>query len=662
MCTDPSTPEKFFSRSFPHIMFDLFRSREKSVRILLGVLLGLVALSMLFYLIPGGFGNSGGSAGGQNTVATVADEKITVVDVQRAVERVTRNQPNLPKGLMAMYVPALVNQLVEAKAMAYKARQLGLQVSDQELGDSIQANFAAELGGNFDPNIYKMVVQQQGMTVPDFEKQQRELMLVARLEALESQSTVISDAEARAEYQRRNLKVGLEYIDFSDKDFAGKVNKDPAALRAYFDKNRNLFRSPEKRDGVLVVASTADFLQAAHVTDDQLRQAYQDNKDSYSIPERVRVRHILIKTQGKPKEDAPKLKAKAQDLLTQLQHGGNFAELATKNSEDPGSAVKGGELGWLLHGQTVPNFDKTAFTLAPGQTSGLVETEYGYHIIQVEEKQAARTQSFEEVKPQLMAEAQKQVATDSLKRAIDAAHSDAMKTPGQTDAIARKYNLRAIPLSNLESGATLPDASSPELMNAIFSDAKGAATNVVNLDNQGKAAFAVVTNIVSAHNAEFADVQAAVEQKYTAAESARLAQDAAKAAADRARKGEPLDSIAKSFGVAVKTAAPFTIDGAAEGIGSASLLQAAFKDNVGDVVGPVAAQSGQFVCKIAQKIPADLTQFAKNKDQIVQTLTQQRQGIQGGLFRNSVMAELKHQGKIKMNQDTINRLVQSFQA
>src|SRR5215469_7580279 len=216
-------------------MFDLFRSREKSVRILLGALLALVAASMLVYLIPGGPGGPG--VAGQNVLAAVGDDKITTMDVQRAVERITQGQANLPKGIIAMYVPTIVNQLIESKAMAYKAREMGLRVSDQELGNAIEAEFAPELGGKFDMKVYQMVLSQQGLTPADYERQRRDSMLAARLESIELQSLIVSDADARAEYQRKNLKVGLQYIGFDSKDFTAKVNRDPAAVKAYFDKN-----------------------------------------------------------------------------------------------------------------------------------------------------------------------------------------------------------------------------------------------------------------------------------------------------------------------------------------------------------------------------------------------------------------------------------------
>jgi peptidyl-prolyl cis-trans isomerase D len=642
-------------------MFNLFRSRERTVRILLGALLGLVSLSMLVYLIPGGTGT--GTATGQNIVAAIGDDKITAQDVQRAIQRITRGQTNLPKGVVAMYLPSIVNQLVQAKAMAYKAREIGLRVSDQDLGDAIQTEFSAATGGKFDLNVYQMVLEQQGMTVADYEKERREAMLGSRLETLELGALVVSDQEAKAEYQRKNLKVGLRYLDFDAKDFASKVNESPAALKAYFDKNRALFRTPEKRDFYLIVGSTADFVQSAKVSDDQLRKEYQENLDSYRLPDRVKVRHILIKTQGKPKEEAAKLRAKAEDILKQLQHGGDFAELAKKNSEDPGSAAKGGELGWIVRGQTVPNFEKTAFSLKPGELSGLVETEYGYHIIQVEDKQAGHLQTFDEVRPQLLADAQKDLAATDLRKAISDARAEIARNPGQAEAIAKKYHLKFFKLDNFTNNDALPDVSKqPEVMNAIFSAQKGGVTDVVNLDAQGKAAFAVVRNVVPAHNAEYAEVEKDVAQRYTNTESFRLAEEAAKKAAERARKGESLESIAKDYGLTVKTAAPFTIDGAAEGIGAASLVASAFKSNVGDVVGPVAAQSGQFVCKVSEKIPADMSQFEKNKDSVVQSLENQKQTLQQPLFRESVVADLTRRGKIKVNQEMITKMVASYQS
>lgn len=641
-------------------MFDLFRSREKNTRILLGVMLGLVALSMLVYLIPGGVGGSG-SAAGENTIASVGSDKITTTDVQRTIQNITRGQ-NLPKGLLAMYLPNIVTQMVETKAMAYKAREMGLRVSDDELADTLQSQFAAQMGGKFDLEILKDYVSRQGMTIAQFEEQEREAILAARLETMERQSILISDADARAEYQRKNMKVALQYVAFEGKDFAAKVNHDPAAVKAYFDSHRNDFKIPEKRDVGLIVGTTAAFTQGAKVSEAELQKDYQDSIDSFRTPERVRIRHILIKTQGKPKEDAPKLKAKAEDLLKQIKGGADFAELAKKNSEDPGSAEKGGELGFVTRGQMVANFEKAAFSLKPGETSGVVETEYGYHILQCEEKQDAHTQSFEEARPQLFADAQKQQATEALNRAIDSARDQVGRTPAKAQEIAASLGLQYTKLTGLTSAAPDPQiADTPALASAIFSTAKGGLTDIVNADKQGKSAFAVIDNIVPSRNAEFAEVEAQVAAKYTTDESNRLAAEAAKTAADRAHKGETIEAIAKDYGLTVKTAPPFAIDGAAEGIGEASQLSAAFKANPGDIIGPVALNANQFVCRVTDKMPADMNAFAQNKASIVDSLLQQRLQVQAPLFRDSIVADLKKRGKIKMNEATISRMIGALQ-
>ncbi|MBV9611965.1 MAG: peptidyl-prolyl cis-trans isomerase, partial [Acidobacteriaceae bacterium] len=313
--------------------------------------------------------------------------------------------------------------------------------------------------------------------------------------------------------------------------------------------------------------------------------------------------------------------------------------------------------------QTVPNFEKTAFSLQPGQLSGLVETEYGYHIIQVEDKQAAHTQSLDEVKPVLTAQLRNEIGAEDVKKAIDAARAEILRNTGQAEAIAKKYNVRFFKVDNFARTGSLPEVNTPpDLVNAIFGTAKNGTTDVVDVQNQGKQAFAVITNIVPARNAEYAEVENDVLQRYTTADSLRLAQQAAQAAAERAHKGESLESLAKQYGIQVKTAAPFTIDGAAEGIGSASLLSAAFKGNAGDVIGPITAQSGEFVCKVSQKLPADMSQFAKNKDSIVQSLTQQRQTVEQPLFRQSIVSELKRRHKIKINEAALEHIIGSYQS
>ncbi|HEX4227693.1 MAG TPA: peptidyl-prolyl cis-trans isomerase [Bryobacteraceae bacterium] len=643
-------------------MFDLFRSREKSVRILLGALLVVVALSMCLYLIPGGPGSASGPTG-NTIVATVGDQKITLQQLQQSIDSINQRQ-NIPKQLMAQYVPVILNSMVEVEALAYRARQLGITVSDAELADLIRADMSRALGGtNFDLSLYQAALAQQGMTVADFEHKQRQDFLASRLESLQLQSVVVSEAEAKQRYREDNEKVALQYIAFDPKHFVAKVNQDPAALKAYFDKNRSLFQTPEKRSADLIVGTVPDFEKTAKVTDAQLQQLYNTNLDSYRLPERVHVRHILIMTQGKSPEEKAKLKAKAEDVLSQLKKGADFATLAKKDSEDPGSAAKGGDLGWIARGQTVPQFEQAAFSQKPGDLSGVVESSFGYHIIQVLEHQAAHLQTFDEVKPQLMAQMQKQVGTEDLKRAIADAHSEIEKNPGQADEIAKKYSLRVFKVDQLASNQPLPEVmSAPEPMTAIFSTPKGQVTKVVNLDSMGKSVFAVVDSITPAHPSSFEDAHKEVVDRYTTAESLRMNREAAAQADAEAKKGESLEAIAKKNGFDVKTASPFTITGAAEGIGPATVLRAAFSANVGDVIPVVSMESNAFVCKVTQKVPANMADYEKNKTAYIQQLNEQLQGFYQKLFRESVVADMTKNGKVKLNQELISRVVADTQS
>jgi peptidyl-prolyl cis-trans isomerase D len=643
-------------------MFDLFRSREKSVRILLGVLLVVVALSMCLYLIPGGPGTGSGPSG-NNVIATVGNQKVTLQQLQQSIQAITQRQ-TVPKQLLAQYIPVILNQLVEIEALAYRARQLGISVSDAELADLIRADMSRALGGtNFDLSLYQAALAQQGMTVADFEHKQRVDYLASRFESLELQSIVVSEAEAKDRFRETNQKIALQYIAFDPKKFVPKVNQDPAALKAYFDKNRAFFQTPEKRTADLMVGTLPDFEKAAKVTDAQLQQLYTSNLDTYRVPERVHVRHILLMTQGKSPAEKAQLKSKADDLLNQLKKGADFADLAKKNSQDPGSSAKGGDLGWIVRGQTVPQFEQAAFSQKPNDLSGVVESSFGYHIIQVLDHQAAHLQTLDEVKPQLLAQMQKQVGADDLTRAVAAAHAEIEKNPRQAEEIAKKYNLRYFKVNQVASNESLPEVmNAPEPMSAIFSTPKGGVTKVANVENGAKSVFAIVDAITPAHPSSFEDARKDVLERYTTAESLRLNREAAAKADEEAKKGEPLEAIAKQNGLEVKTASPFTITGAAEGIGSAAVLKAAFSANVGDVIPVVSVASNAFVCKVTEKQPANMADYEKNKAAYIQQLSQQLQGFYQKLFRESLVTTMKRDGKIKLNQELISRVVSDMQS
>ena len=640
-------------------MFDLFRSREKSVRILLGALLLIVALSMLAYLIPGGPSTSMGTSSA-NVIAEIGDQKVTIQDIDRSLNSLKQGR-SVPPTLLAQYVPAIVNQLVWEKALAYKAKEIGITVSDQEIADLIQEQFGQ--GKTLDPATYQAMVAQQGQTVPQFESNLRAMYLSLRLQALAMQSVIVSEAEAKAEYERQNEKIGLDYLKLPQASFVSKVNRDPALVKAYFDANRGLFVTREKRSGDILVGSASDFIQGAKLSDEDLKKLYQMNIDSYRVPERAYVRHILVMTQGKPKEQVAELRAKAEAILAQLKKGADFADLARKESDDKTSAVKGGDVGWLTRGQTVPEFEQVAFALKPKEISGIVTTQYGFHIIQLMDRQVAHVRTFEEVKPELLAEAQKETGDKLLATAMSNARAELVKSPAQAEAIAKRNNLKFFSVDHVIPGSPLPDVGSrPEVNDAFVTTPKGGVSQVVNLENTGQAAIVVITDVFPPHPANFAEASQDVLDRYVAAESANLFRQAAKDAAQRLQKGESLEAVAKLYNGKVETAAPFTQLGSAEGIGPAKNLAEGFSKKPGDVFGPVFITGNAFVCKVTEVIPADMTKFAADRTHIIEILQREKTQAQDTVFRDSVLADLKRRGKVKLNEQAIDRIVQSLKA
>jgi peptidyl-prolyl cis-trans isomerase D len=189
-------------------------------------------------------------------------------------------------------------------------------------------------------------------------------------------------------------------------------------LKEYFDKHRADYQLPEKKSLAVLLLDPATIQNDIQPTDAELHNMYRVMSEKFQTPERVKVRHILLKSDAS--NDA-QVKAKIDDLEKQLKNGADFAELAKKNSQDPGSGAKGGDLDWVTRGQTVKEFEAAAFSLPLNQISQPVKTTYGYHILEVLAKEPARTIGFEEARPVLIGQVRNQKSNDLLQKAEDQA-------------------------------------------------------------------------------------------------------------------------------------------------------------------------------------------------------------------------------------------------
>jgi len=637
-------------------MFDLFRSRDKAVRFLLGGLLMLVAISMVTYLIPGA-GSS--SRADDDVVAEIGKETITTREVQKTVQDAVR-QKQIPSEMVSFYMPRVIDQLITDNALVYEAKRMGMNVSDEELATAIRSMMSRYTGGGqIDKAVYERIVNEQGMTIPEFENNVRKQMLLMRLQNVAMQGVVVTPKEIENEFQKKNAKVKIEYMGFKADTYKSDVNPTPAEMQAYYNAHKDSYRQPEKKNLVVLVADQDKISAALQIPDDELRAAYEKNKDHFRTPERVKVRHILFQTTGKSQADIDKIKAKAQDVLKQVKSGGDFAALAKKYSEDPGSAQKGGDLDWVVRGQTVKNFENAAFSLKPKQFSDLINTEYGFHIIQVLDKQEARLQPFEEVKGQLAAETKKTAVFDKMQNSIDQARAALQKNPNNYEAIAKQYGLELVKADGLAAGAPITGVgASPDLDAALTSMKKGDVSPVVAFGTT-KLGVAEVIEIVPSRIQTFPEVEASIREALTATKAQEIANQKANEAAKRVKAGEPFEAVAKSMRLEVKTPPDFTSEAAVEGVGSAAAFGDSFAQPVGAVVGPISAPGQTVVAKVLGKTPADMSQLPAQREALVTQLKQEKARDRQELFYDSVLTALIRDGKVKKHNLTIQRLINS---
>ncbi len=638
-------------------MFNLFRSRDKSVRILLGVLLGLVALSMITYLVPSGPGTD--TNVDPSVVATVGSESETAQEVSKTITSMTRNR-QLPPELLSIYVPQIIQQMINERAMAYEAGRLGLKVSADETQNAIIDSLPPQLvkDGKVDGTTLAGLLQQQGMTLADLQNQTSRQVLISKLEQIVAQGVVISPKDVEAEYKKKNDKIKVDYVVLQPIRFQQQAEPTETELKAYYEAHKAEFRVGEKKSYAIIVLDPTK-LASSMPTDAQLQAEYTARRNDFQTPERVRARHILVKSDA---TNDTAMKAKAEGILKQLQ-GGDFAALAKANSDDPGSKEQGGELGFLVRGQTVPEFDKAAFSLNVGQTSGLIKTTYGYHIIQVEQHEQARLQPIEEVKAQLTIDYQKRLAGQQMQTLADKAVAELRKDPTHPEKAAAAVGMQVLKAENLQAGEPVPGVgASKDFNDAVASLRKGEVTaGPVALPN-GQAVLAAVTDVQAPRSSTYEEAKAEAKTKATDEKLKKILEDKGnELLAKTQAMGGDLLKAAKALNLEGKTSNDVDRQGAIESVGTASTLSDAWLKPAGTILGPLNLAGGKVVAKVVAKTPANMAELAMQAETIKGELRQTRARERAQLFQDGLKDRLKADGKLKIHDDVMKRILANYQ-
>ncbi len=643
-------------------MFDLFRSREKNVRWLLGALLGLVALSMVITLVPN-YSGMGGRVD-QTIVAEIGDDVITTADVRQALSRASRSG-SLPRGLEQVYAPMVVQQMIAERAVAFEANRLGMQVSEEELASAIQM-YIPQLfqGGKFaGKEIYSAYLSQMNTTIPEFERDLKKQILMQRVESLALEGSIVTPAQVEADYRKRNEKIKVAYFQLSPDKFKSQVTATPEEIAASFAQNRGSYTVPEKHDYLLYLIDQEKLAASLTVSETDLRRAYSEQRDRFRVPERVHVRHILLKTADKSPAEVQAIRKRIDDLLKQVKGGADFAALAQKNSDDTASAVKGGDIDWITRGQTVPEFEKAAFSLKVGQLSEVITTVYGFHILKVEQKELPHMRTFDEVKADLQKEVQQARASEKVQAVADQIRAALGRSTAEAAKVAEANDIKGQLVSKVGPQDEIPGIGH----NAQFTEAttglkKGGVTPAVAI-SATQLAVAQVVDLYPTRPAELAEVQDRVKAAVIDTKLKKLIADKSSEAAQMIKAGQDLAAVAKKLGAEVKTTSTeFSRDGAAEGIGAAIQIEGAFTKNIGESAGPFTLSSGTYFVKLLSRTEADMTQLASQREQIVNSIKSRNGRERRELFTDGLVDALVKQKKIKIHDDNIKRMVAGYRS
>ena len=608
--------------------------------------LALVVLAFVFLYVPGFMDQSGGIGLPSDVVARVGDQEISLADFQQIYTRQLQAYRLESGGEISEEVlrslgidRQILQQMIDGHAALAEAQRLGLQVSDAEVRERILTLPAFQIDGQFIGEAsYRQLLQQQRPPISpgQFEEEIRNEILVDRLQAAVTGWMRVSDAEVADEHRRRNERVRVDVVAFRAADFRDEVEATDDDLSLLFAEESTNYEIPEKRRlRFLLVDQTAIFDSLA-LTDDEVRQYYDASLSQYQTAGQVRASHILLRVEG---DDDEAVAARAAELAAEARGGADFAELAQQHSQDETNAANGGDLGSFGRGRMVPEFENAAFALAEGEISDPVRSPFGYHVIHVTEKQEEVTQPFAEVRgaiENVLKRERSSARATALARAIAAEAT----TP---EALERAASARGYELQ--ESGFAAPGEPilglglAQEVSGQAFAIDPGAVAGPI--PTPSGPAFVTVIDIQDPYIPELDEVREQVREDVMRKKSLTLAQERAAEAAEALKTADDFVAAAEGGEWAVGSSDLVTRGAAFPEVGASAAVEAvAFAMTPGTVSDVVQTGDAVAIVHLVEREEASTADLAQNRDTLRDELMFQRQSRFFTAYMNNVKARL----------------------
>ena len=641
-------------------MLKVFRDNLKYFSWVLWI---VIAAFILFY-IPDFM-----TPGAPTSAVSVWDEEITFSELQstnRRLEDQLRQTygEDLPQDMAERLA---LNQLINRKILLREARRMGLTVSDEELSREILSlpAFQGPDGKFVGEAAYRRTLQRIGLTASGFEQSYREDLLTDKLRNVLADNLVVTDGELEQEYRKTTERAKIRYLQLPAARFSEEAQVTDEEVAAHFEERRESYRLPERREAAFLVVKLDQMRRDLEIEESELFAYYQENEESFTTDEQVRARHILLTTAERSVEEA---RSRIQEIKSRIEGGEDFATLAGDLSEDPGSATRGGDLGFFRRGQMTPEFESAAFEAEPGDLVGPVVTPFGVHLIRVEERRESGVRPFAEVRSQIRARLAAEQAPEAIQDRAEELAAELRQLPADQLTPERLQQTaeqaggavvfqRPEPLAR---GDSIPGIGRPsELVDTLFNLGPGELSEVVELPT-GDRALTYLQEVLPPRDQELEEVRDEIRREIASRKQQQLAVDRLAEARESLEEGETLDGLAEELEVTAQESNEFGPQGTIQGLGyNAKVARAALSMEVGEIGGPFETGSGALLFEVTERKTWDPAEFETQKTELRDRLLQQRQDRLVSSLILERRTELRADGELQIYDPELRRLLGS---
>ena len=619
----------------------LTKIREKATGIIAYIIVGIISIPFALWGI-----NSYFEGGGEAVVATVEDVEVdlntfqqALAERRRVVTQVLQGSPGAEYFESAAFRNQVLEGLIQNTAQASWADEAGYRVSDEVLGQWIRDLPYFQSEGSFDSQRYQDLLANAGMSVSRFEQQQRQELISDQIRSAFAESAFVAPSDVDAVLVLLEQTRTADYAVLSANDPGIEVNVTEDEIREHFEADRESYYAPEQMRVNYVVLSVEKVAESVEVDEEEARRYYENNPGRFGRPEARRVSHILLQLPADADDEAVEAaRAEAEELASQARSGADFAELARSHSDDSGSAANGGDLGVISRGAMVKPFEDAAYALqAAGEVTDPVRSRFGFHVIKLTELRESRTASFEDVRGEIEGELKRQLAESQYLENVETFSALVYEQPESLGPAADELGLEIQASDWFSEGAGEGIAQNPRFRSVAFSED-------VRIDNLNSEAFELdPETTVSVHRLEtrerrpleLAEVTDRIRQTLEAEARAEAVREKGERLLSALDDGASWDSIVEENGLDPVEFHGTRDDGAdAETRALADELFTLSSPRDGNAVtGGLATANGNYVIfRLTEVIDGDPAAVSESRREEVRGLLLSRQSE--GMYRN----------------------------